>query len=139
MTPDPLEQFVLHGPEREVDAWWYKHGMGSPGLVPVLWKMSTGEVSECGAPHYTTDRGLRWVIEDRVQEVQKETDEAVWVSFCEGIDDMRAKPDSAFVEAMGDGLKVCEWAIVENAINATNRQVLLAAAKAMGLQAPEEG
>ena len=130
---DTLEHFILTAPEREVDAWWAEHGMGLERVRTEV--MVGGEWDELvygpdidtdshrGAegqqvPHYTTDRGLRYVIEDRVRELGEPTYGAYCWMIGHGHHDLAA--------------------LVQAVIEKTNRQVILAAARAMGLEYSDE-
>lgn len=117
---DALEDFILHGDARAVDAWWAEHGMGQqPGKDHDLFD---NEVDGEWVAPYSTDRRFRYVIEDRVREARRFMElyaEELYMVVYETRKLERVPVH--FFEAM---------------LRATNRQVLLAAARAMGLVAP---
>ena len=129
---DTLEAFILEGPEREVDAWWAEEGMGLSvcrcGSDPececetdavIDWKGNIVCPYDQMNFNYTTDRGLRYVIEDRVRGDR-------WFYYCQELIDI--------VDRIGG----TESYLVGKALDATNRQVILAAARAMGLTYGEQ-
>ena len=122
MGGDELEGFILSGDAREVDSFWAEKGMGyHPATRCMPWTDREGLNIKGGLPPYSTDRGLRYVIEDRVREVVGENE-----AYPREVARLTEKHYDAY-----DNLTFYEqrW----NHINATNRQVILAAARAMGL------
>jgi len=128
---DTLEAFILEGPEREVDAWWAEKGMGIRTCL-----LEEGPPGECRLepydvtdfndvgypiPHYTTDRALSHVIEDRLasDEINKP-----WYYAHELLQ----------IVTGGPTLQPNEIPALWKVLAATNRQRILAAARAMGLE-----
>lgn len=115
---DDLERFVLEGDARIVDAWWAKRGMGHKCDCITISKYC---LVHCPT-HYTTDRALSHVIEGRVLE----QGEDVWDQYCMALR----------VSAGGDSQKY--YYCVSAALRASNRQRILAAARAMNLNPPSQ-
>ncbi len=112
---DDLEKFILKGDERTVDAWFAEKGMGldEVRLVDQQYIYTLDSYPQL-VRFYTTDRGLRYVIEDRVR------DSARWCEYTETVMLMSKTP--TFLE------------VTDFAISISNRQVILAAARAMKLE-----
>lgn len=144
ISVDALEQFVLHGDAREVDAWWAEKGMGltvsseHDWFHPTLWPSNRRHCrNRCGevifvrlgepkpkpctgsAPHYTTDRDLARVIDDRVEEYGNVT------VFCKHLFEMASD-----MPWSGE----CNPSDIWHVRRLPMRQVILAAARAMGLE-----
>ncbi len=110
--PDPLSDFILTGPEREVDAWWAEKGMGLRGYIGAEDGIKRATAGGREFPHYTTDRALLFTILEKFPHD--------W--FIDARDDIYTVGISVgvnFYEEQGDDL---------------NRIVILAAARAMGLE-----
>ncbi len=108
-----LEKFILEGDARAVDSWWDKHGhYGSDHKRHYLDRKSILDI-----PSWTTDRALRIDIEDRVRELGAL---------------------GPYAEKCCTILKCSNSCLAEMGVfmytGMTNRQVLLAAARAMGLE-----
>ncbi len=128
---DALETFILTGDARAVDQFWAEHGMGWVEIK--LSKIGSVAQDRYGiepngqervVPHYTTDRGLRYVIEDRMRE-------------CKVFDWYAGKIAELYGIQSTDHLRLIDvQPYGEFVMSLTNRQVILAAARAMGLEAP---
>jgi len=116
-TKDSLEAFILEGFGRSVDAWVAEHVLGwTPETKYLPWCDADGE-AVFPLPEFHTDRGLRHVIEDRVAEV---------------ID-----PDEYTEELSEILIELFDYVGWWQFIRATNRQVILAASRAMNLETPD--
>ena len=120
---DSLATFILTGEARAVDFWWADKGMGiDPEINTATGTPYHPSTVRTPPKPWSTDRGLRYVIEDRVREV--------------------ATPDCA-TEYYRQICTIVHGRFWEDTpvwhgaylhAEATNRQRILAAARAMGLE-----
>ena len=100
---DALADFILHGDDREVDLFWFRHGMGKRKLGGLV-------------PHYTDPDIHPRLIEDQIEEL------GLWASYHNYLDLQVAPYCTDKIRAF------------RNYLQASNRQRILAAARAMGLE-----
>ena len=128
-----LETFILEGPEREVDAFWAEKGMGFP-VFELGGKRYVSRQGSRNLSHYTTDRALRYVIEDRIRQIDYEYEYEL---------DIDENPYDDYMKLIGKswehgsrGGPTARRSVIRKTLEVNlhdNRQVILAAARAMGL------
>jgi len=119
---DDLKDFILNGNARDVDAWFAEKCMGLSVDSNAYMLIGETKYESSGVkierleviPYYTTDRRLSHDIEDRVKDLKLSTQYAL------------ALVD--FVD-QEEYYALAYWGL----LRATNRQRILAAARAMGL------
>ena len=116
---DDLEKFILEGNERDVNAWWAEKGMGLDNNGTYLYARASGGHS-IYVESYTTDRALRYVIEDRVL---GPVNPVRWEKY-----------DKELSKLTGAAECQQDWSKTRRILRASNRTVILAAARAMGLE-----
>ena len=104
---DRLAEFVMNATDRDLDYWWESHMYHNGDPVP----RGTGALS------WSTDRRLRHVIEDRVEKAGVEH------AYICHLGVMRRDPTGE--------------AILWHCLRAQPRQYILAAARALGIEAPD--
>jgi len=124
---DDLKRFVLEGPAREVDAWWAINGQGWRVVCNCTdeWPHICSECNAGVAPEFTTDRTLSHVIEDAVRAQKPIVVLAYFAMICEVV---------SVTKNDGDWTAEPLWHGAILHADATNRQRILAAARAMGLK-----